>query len=212
MPLSDRDRRAVTTQLEQPQALDDLKGQVKLGGRKPLSTRYENFEEVRWWLKSAALVVTDDAGVLEAAQIIQGSSTPAIVLEVAAPPPLDLVKERKKITDDGAYSATIRGIYVQLDKDQNKHQPKEVPIGTRQIHGEKFGTYATKEWHQGTTMNYMADWAARLTGLVEGKKVDHGQATRHPIAGVDQLVSFEGFCVLLGGMRYVSFHCYPNSR
>jgi len=69
--------------------------------------------------------------------------------------------------------------------------------------GEKFGTFATTGWHGQNTMVYMAQWAAGLTDLVEGQKKEHGQAN------VVEGRSYEGYCMLLGGKRYVSFHCYP---
>ena len=145
--------------------------------------------------------------VVEASKMIAKAQAPLplVVLQIKQPPPpIDVAKEVKKITDDCGYAVTINNIYVQLDSAQNKHQPPGVPIGTRQTHGgEKFGTSATTAWHQANTMAYMAGWAAGLTGLVEGQKVEHGQAR------VIDGRSYEGFCVLLGGKRYVSFHCYP---
>jgi len=79
------------------------------------------------------------------------------------------------------------------------------------INGEKFGIYATKQWHPQNTMQYMADWANGLSIENAGKKHEHGQKKRVPITGVDEMVCFEGFCMAIAGTRYVSFHCYPNS-
>lgn len=213
MALSTRDRGTVSRHLATPTNLQYIVGSLKLGRGKPVTTKYENFEEIKWWLKSMLLVSADDAAVREVADLIQQLSPPrpAVIIETAPPPPLDVAKEKKKITDDCAYSATLHGVYVQLDVDQNKHQPASVPIGTREASGEKFGTYATTAWHETHTMEHMATWAGTLTGMVEGKKVEHGQSRRIEITDAGP-VCFEGFCVLLGGTKYVSFHCYPNSR
>jgi hypothetical protein len=213
MALNPRDRNTLTTHLGTATNLAYIVGSLSAGRGKLMPVKYANFEEIKWWLKSMLLITTDDAGVREAADLIQQLSTarPALVIETAPPPPLDVAKEKKKITDDCAHAATIRTVYVQLDVDQNKHQPSSVPIGTREASGESFGTYATKAWHESHTMDYMATWAATLTGMVEGKKVEHGQSRRIDIDGAGPCC-FEGLCVLLGGTRYVSFHCYPNSR
>ena len=213
MPLSVRDRTTVEAYLQSHvDNLTAIRGQLKTG-RQLMPVRYENFGEVKWWLKASVLVLGDDGGVREAADLIQAArhNLPAIVVETAPPPVVDIAAEKRKITDDCGHAATIDGVYVQLDTAQNKHQPRGVPIGTRVAEGEKFGTYATKAWHERTTMAYMARWAAGLTDLVEGKKREHGQTARVDIETAGR-VSFEGFCMLLGDTRYVSFHCYPNSR
>lgn len=213
MALSTRDRTTVTQHLSTPVNLQYVIGTLKTGRGKSMPDKYENFNEIKWWLKSMLMIMADDAGVREAADLIQTLCTtkPTPVIETQPPPPIDVAKETKKIKDDCAHSATIRTIYVQLDVDQNKHQPSSVPIGTRQASGEKFGTYATTAWHEANTMDYMATWAATLANMVEGKKVEHGQSKRIDMPDAGRCC-FEGFCVLLGGTKYVSFHCYPNSR
>jgi hypothetical protein len=213
MALTARDKTTLSAHLQSPANLQYIVGQLKTGKGKLMPEKYENFEELKWWLKSMLLIIADDPGVREAADMIQAASTakPAVVIETAPPPPLDVAKEKKKITDDCGHAATIRTIYVQLDTAQNKHQPAGVPIGTRVAEGEQFGKYATKAWHETHTMDYMATWAAGLPGMVEGKKVEHGQKKKVQIADAGEC-SFEGFCILLGGQKYVSFHCYPNSR
>ncbi|TCK36962.1 hypothetical protein B0G84_5991 [Paraburkholderia sp. BL8N3] len=147
------------------------------------------------------------ANVVEAATMISKARPPlpAVTIQIKEPPkPVEVAKEIAKIKADCGYAAEIDNIYVQLDNDQNKHQPPGLPIGTRQTHGgEKFGTFATTGWHGQNTMVYMAQWAAGLTDLVEGQKKEHGQAN------VVEGRSYEGYCMLLGGKRYVSFHCYP---
>lgn len=212
MALSARDKTTITNHLKVGANVQYILGELKLG-KKSMPEKYENFTQIRWWLKSMLMIHADDQGVREAADAIQAAVTtkPIPVIETAPPPPIDVAKETKKITDDGAHSLTIRTIYVQLDVDQNKHQPEGVPIGTRQASGEKFGTYATTAWHETHTMDYMATWAASLTNMIEGKKVEHGQSKRIQIDDAG-LCCFEGFCMLLGGTKYVSFHCYPNSR
>jgi hypothetical protein len=214
MALTARDKSTLSAHLRSAANLQYIVGQLKAGSGKTMPIKYENFEELKWWLKSALMITTDDAGIREAADTIQQSSTarPALVIETAPPPPVDVAKEKKKVTDDCGHAATIRTIYVQLDDAQNKHQPPGVPIGTRQTAGgQKFGIFATKAWHETHTMDYMATWAAGLSGMVEGKKVEHGQMKKVQIPDVGEC-SFEGFCILLGGTKYVSFHCYPNSR
>jgi hypothetical protein len=213
MALSLRDRNTLTTHLGTASHVTYVVGTLSTGRNKLMPAKYANFDEIKWWLKSMLMISADDAGVREAADLIQAAAParPPLVIEIAPPPPLDVTKEKKKITDDCAHAATIRSVYVQLDVDQNKHQPSSVPIGTREASGESFGTYATKAWHEANTMDYMATWAATQAGLVEGKKVEHGQSRRIDIAGAGACC-FEGFCILLGGTRYVSFHCYPNSR
>ena len=179
-----------------------------------MDVKIANFAGIEWWLKATLLITTDDAGIRETADLIQALSPvkPPPIIETSPPPRVDIAKEKKKITDDCAHAITTPGgIYVQLDVDQNKHQPASVPIGTREIQGQKFGTYATKQWHEINTMKYMAEWAEGLNDLIEGKKREHGQSKRFQIA-LAGACCFEGFCMLLGGKKYVTFHCYPNSR
>ncbi|MCI5142196.1 MAG: hypothetical protein D3909_10855 [Candidatus Electrothrix sp. ATG1] len=102
------------------------------------------------------------------------------------------------------------GINVWIDNDQNKHQPKEHPIGKREKSGgSKFDgdREGSKEWHLKTTITHMHEWAAGLRNtLVEGVQVYHGQAK--PVDGIH----YEGFCVMLNGDVYVLFHCYPKGK
>lgn len=214
MALSPRERAVITAHLNVPANVQYILGELKTGRGKTIPVKRENFEAIQWWLKSMLVLSPDDAGVMEVATLIQEKCPPrpAVLIETALPAPLDVAKEKLAVTRDCAYAETIRGIYVQLDIDQNKHQPAGIPIGTREIHGEKFGDYATKEWHKTHTMDYMATWAAGLPPMIEGKKIEHGQSKRVSIDDVDRPCCFEGFCVLLGGTKYVSFHCYPNSK
>ena len=121
MALNPRDRNTLTTHLGTATNLAYIVGSLSAGRGKLMPVKYANFEEIKWWLKSMLLITTDDAGVREAADLIQQLSTarPALVIETAPPPPLDVAKEKKKITDDCAHAATIRTVYVQLDVDQN---------------------------------------------------------------------------------------------
>ena len=95
-----------------------------------------------------------------------------------------------------------------LDRAQMKHQPPSQPIGDRETHGgAKFKEmYARPAWHQANTLRHMIDWANSLTDLEEGVKREHGQGT--PVDGVH----YEGFCMLVGEIRYVLFHCYPAKK
>jgi hypothetical protein len=219
MPLTPREKATLTAYFAHHQAdatfeigvLED--NGLKFGTKKiSVSDKYENYEELKWWLKSKHLINTDLEGIQEVVELIDNSKLrpKGGKVEVLLPPPVNVPREIALIKTDCAYSADIDGVYVQIDVDQNKHQPKEVPIGTRQIHGEKFGTYATTAWHQQNTMRHMANWA-KLQILEEGQKIDHGQSKRVDIATAGKC-SFEGFVKLLGGKRYVSFHCYPNSK
>src|ERR1700744_1956446 len=130
---------------------------LRFGTKKLVSEKYDNFEELKWWLKSKHLITTDFDGIAEVVKMIEESKVRNKIgkIEILLPPAVNVPREINNIKNDCAYSAEIDSIYVQLDVDQNKHQPKEVPIGTRQIHGEKFGTYATTAWHQQNTMKYM---------------------------------------------------------
>jgi hypothetical protein len=129
----------------------------------------------------------------------------------------------EKIDNDQAYRKLIDGIEVQLDKDQLKHQPKESPIGDREKGGgEKFADKkkpdgsvidrSSKAWHEKNTMKYMADWANTLGEIPKFQPVYTKQAERHQLAGYDAPICFEGFCMRIGDKKYVSFHCYPNTR
>jgi hypothetical protein len=202
-----------------------VRGKLGIGPAASAVAKKTNYEEIRKLLRSLNIAGTDP-NVKEAAAMIAKKAKiknldfQAIVVLLEDPgPEVDVPKEIKKIKDDVGHAIEVTeldgeqipAIYVQLDDAQMKHQPASVPIGTRVKEGEKFGTYATKDWHEANTMLYMAGWAYRLTGLVEGVKREHGQLQKinHPTVGP---ISYEGFCMLLGGKRYVSFHCYPNSR
>jgi hypothetical protein len=181
----------------------------QLAGNQPqlLSEQEQNYRVIQALLKQLQVDAVHK-NVVDAATIIE-KARPALTkgtLQISKPPPVvEVARELANILNDCAHSIDIDHIHVQLDNDQLKHQPASVPIGTRQTHGgSKFDSTATRRWHEEKTMRYMADWAASLTGLVEGKKVEHGQ--KQNVEGL----SYEGFCVLLGGKRYVSFHCYPK--
>jgi hypothetical protein len=51
----------------------------------------------------------------------------------------------------------------------------------------------------------MRDRALALT-MTNGQKISHGQA--NDVGGIH----YEGFCLLANGLRYVSFHCYPDKN
>jgi hypothetical protein len=178
----------------------------------------DNYATIKTLLETLKASAVHD-NVVEAAKMIGkaqqgvGGLGLVIISIKQPPPPVDVPKEVKKITDGSAFAVEIDGIYVSLDNDQRKHQPKSVPIGNRVAEGEKFGTYATTAWHETNTMAYMAEWAEGLDITVEGEtgKVYHGQHVRVPNATAGN-VCYEAYCVLLGGKKYVSFHCYPNSK
>ena len=188
------------------------------------AAKQENYKAIRQLLRDLGIAGTDP-NVKEALPIIargKPPTVPTIVLNIEDPgPEIDVNAEIRRIKGDVGHAhefaelddaPILPSIYVQLDCDQLKHQPKSVAIGTRDKGGgEKFGTYATKTWHEENTMLYMARWARDLRGMVEGRKVDHGQSERVPI-DTSGPTCFEGYCMLLGGKKYVSFHCYPNSR
>ena len=202
-----------------------LRTKLALGLATASAGKRDNYVEIRKLLRSLGIAGTDlnvkeAAAMIAKKQKIKNVDFAAVTVLLEDPgPEIDVQKEIKKIKDDVGHGievteldgSAIPAIYVQLDDAQMKHQPPSVPIGTRVKEGEKFGTYATKAWHEENTMLYMAAWAHGLAGLVEGRKVEHGQGQKinHPTVGP---ISYEGFCVLLGGKRYVSFHCYPNSR
>jgi hypothetical protein len=215
MALTTHERNTVQLHLVTRENLVYIQGELILGSRKSVEDGRKNYAALGWWLKSMLLIVADEAGILEVAEMIRvaNSDGPRVNFQLSSPPPLDVAAEIKKIKDECGHAAPlIDGIYVQLDIDQNKHQPASLPIGTRGVNGEKFGTYATKAWHVSNTIKYMAEWAKGLTNLVEGRQTYHGQSVRVDIKDVDTSCCFEGYCTLLGGKKYVSFHCYPNSR
>ena len=110
--------------------------------------------------------------------------------------------DASKVTEEIEVKNTT--VYVQLDRDQNKHQPPEIPIGDREkAGGNRFNTTATPEWHKTKTMQYMAEWAESLGAMQEGQVKQHGQAK-----AVDG-IHYEAFCLFANGKKYVSFHCYP---
>ncbi len=213
MALSPRDREIVRLHLVSLENLQYIKAELDTNRRALVAAQRQNFLNLQWWLKSMLCVVPDDEGIREVADMIQESRLdgPPVTVLTSPPPALDVAAEVAKVLRECAHAKTIRGIHVQLDIDQMKHQPASVPIGTRVAEGEKFGTFATKAWHETNTMDHMATWAATLAGMVEGRQEYHGQGKRVAIASVGPCC-FEGFCVLLGGTKYVSFHCYPNSR
>lgn len=216
MALTTRELASVTQHLNTLENLRYIRGQLNLGKARTVLVpkRHENFSEIKWWLKSMLYIVADAEGVEEVRTLIAESRLDgrAVDLVISEPPPLDVEKVKRAILAESAHQIMIQGVHVQLDIDQNKHQPASVPIGTRGINGQQFGTYATKSWHEGTTMQHMAQWAKSLPEQEEGNKEYHGQAKRIAITGVGDPVCFEGFCVTLGGNKFVSFHCYPNNQ
>lgn len=216
MALTPRELASVSQHLKTLENLRYIRGRLSLG--KPqkvlVPARRDNFRELEWWLKSMLFIVADEDGVEQVREMVASSKLDGktVEIETSVPPPLDVDYEKRMIIQESAHQKTINGIHVQLDIDQNKHQPSSVPIGTRGINGQQFGTYATKEWHETSTMKHMAEWAEQLGKQNEGEKKYHGQAKRVPIKGVDDPVCFEAFCVTLGGKKYVSFHCYPNNQ
>ena len=216
MALTTRERAKLEHHLQTLDNLRYIRAQLSLGKaqRVLVPARQDNFREIQWWLRSMLMISADEDGVEEARRLIADSTLDGKTVEIvmSTPPPFDAEYEKRQILAEGAHQTMINGVHVQLDIDQNKHQPASVPIGTRGINGQQFGTYATKAWHEGSTMAYMAGWAKDLPATAEGEKTYHGQAKRVSIDGVDDPVCFEGFSVTLGGTQYVSFHCYPNNR
>jgi len=211
MPLAPTDLKRIHKHLGIPTNRTDIMEQLKLGIKKQISDKYHNFDTIKWWLKSVLLVGADADGVRKVAEAIVERSEKKVFIEVAPPPPINVDAEKTKILRDGAHTKAIQRVHVQLDKNQLKHQPKEHPIGDRTVGGgEKFGTYASKAWHEENTMRYMAQWAIGLGDIPENTKSEHGQSKRINIG--DLCCCFEGYCVRLGDTKYVSFHCYPNSR
>lgn len=110
------------------------------------------------------------------------------------------------MNDSSGVSLIQNGVEVHLDVDQLKHQPKQNPIGSRQTKsGNTFepSNSGSIAWHKSNTLVYMAQWAASLRDIEEGQRIFHGQAK-----AVNQ-IHYEGFCTVLGGKKYVLFHCYP---
>ena len=216
MALTARERATVVQHLVTLENLRYIRGNLKIGNDRLVlvPARRENFDAIQWWLQSMLLISADEAGVEEARQMIASSLLDgrAVDIVTALPPPLNVEAEKAAVLRESAHQIMVGAIHVQLDIDQNKHQPNSVPIGSRGVSGQKFGEYATKTWHETHTMKHMADWAKDLPKQKEGDKEYHGQAKRIQIRGVTDPVCFEGYCVTLGGVKYVSFHCYPNDR
>jgi hypothetical protein len=98
-----------------------------------------------------------------------------------------------------------RGVIVNLDTDQLKHQPTGYPIGTRDVGGTKWPASLGPDaaWHRANTLPVIGDWAADLD-MEDGDDVP----TKQSIAMSDGN-HYEGFCVQVDGQKYVFFHCYP---
>jgi hypothetical protein len=181
--------------------------------------QHENYLAMKWWLKETILMQRiEDEDVKWVFDWVNTSSKHAtqqriqlayIDREIDMAPIL-----LEQVRNDCAHRKNINGVEVQLDKDQLKHQPKGYPIGDREKSGgEKFDAeHASIKWHEDNTMKYMADWANGLGTMEECKKVSLKQSDRHYLDGFELPVSFEGYCIQLKGVKYVSFHCYPNSR
>src|SRR4051812_24330609 len=109
MALHQRETTSIRQHLNTPANVTYIVDQLKAGAGKTIPDKQHNFTEIKWWLKSMLVISTDDAGIRETADIIQefGPPKPALVIETALPPVLDVAKEKKKITDDCGHSTTI---------------------------------------------------------------------------------------------------------
>ena len=157
----------------------------------------QNMKTVKQWIRSSTDTKLDGITILHTSK--RGTKNN----------PINLKQEKANILNDATNVCLIEnGIQVYLDVDQLKHQPLKYPIGTRQTKsGNTFNpsNSGSSSWHISNTLKYMAGWAASLD-LEEGKKQFHGQFK--PVNGIH----YEGYCILLGGTKYVLFHCYPANN
>jgi hypothetical protein len=118
-----------------------------------------------------------------------------------------LTEARQKLedakSDSSGVSITAEGIEVHLDTAQQKHQATGEKIGERVTgSGTRFNNKADEQWHRDNTLTHMLEWAQGLK-MTEGDVIYHGQT--RPV----NQVCYEGFCVFIDDVKYVSFHCYP---
>lgn len=195
-------------------------------GQKNALTNYFNLHRVRLLGSFRTGVRGDDAkenNYIDLQQILLDcycNNTEAEVTEAAGifeevtkyelqikKPPNDNGAARKLaalIADSSNVGAVLHGVDVRLDVGQLKHQHPNHPIGTRiKGGGNRFNATCDIAWHRATTIAHMAGWANGLGAMVEGQQTFHGQA--NAVNGIH----YEGFCLMSGGRKYVSFHCYP---
>ncbi|MDT4928799.1 MAG: hypothetical protein QOF92_1666 [Pseudonocardiales bacterium] len=117
-----------------------------------------------------------------------------------------LDKELKGAT---AHKLDVGDIHAYFDTGQNCHHPpgRKASWGDRETSGKTIFKYdlATYEWHSKNTLPVMIDFAKTEmpADLAEGKHHPTGQ-------GKDRDgIHYEGYGCIIGGERYVFFHCYP---
>lgn len=182
-----------------------LRNEIKSGAGRSSDGKEGNFREL-YAILSELRFNTQDGDLNDAATIV-GVELGNRTVEWQRPP-ADNGAGRKLATmlgDASAVSHVIRGITVQLDCDQLKHQHPDNPIGTRvKGGGNRFVDTCDAAWHHQNTMDHMATWAAALGPMAAGQQTYHGQAV--PVDGIH----YEGYCLFANGQKYVSFHCYPS--
>jgi hypothetical protein len=105
--------------------------------------------------------------------------------------------------DSSDVSITAPGIEVHLDCDQLKHQPPSQPIGSREKGQNKlqrrcFAPAAPREHPK------------FICGTGRGSTNGRGGKGRTRTGDPVDHIHYEGFCLLIDGLKYVSFHCYPE--
>lgn len=188
--------------------------------------QHENYLHLQGWLKSMFWPGATADDILWLVEWVNTQSTKAKGFGIKL-----CVQERlidwapmflAELLADRAHHKLISNVEVQLDNGQLKHQPNNNPIGDRSKGGgEKFADdpndkknsdRSSKSYHETTTMKFMAAWANSLVDIPQFKKIYIAQGERFAVSGHDKEISFDGFCILIGTTRHVSFHCYPNTR
>lgn len=190
-----------------PKKLTYLAGTlIQTGSGRPESAKESNYIEIQKDLTTLG-INNKKAEVEEAAGILGGVLGRIVGVQE---PPADngAARSLKALKDDSStVQDVIEGVDVRLDVDQLKHQHKDHPIGTRHKGGgNRFNDTCDEDWHRGTTLTYMANWAKGLAGMKQGEKRYHGQ-----LVPVDE-IHYEGYCLMANGQKYVAFHCYPSNK
>ncbi len=184
-----------------------LKTSLSFGDNRPEEAKISNYNDIKHYLYESGINTNKLDDIQQAVEIIK-TATGRDALEIqAAPTPVDSGRLLETaLAGASDVMITYQGIDVYLDNDQNKHQPQDHPIGTRQVKkGNTFKTdYATPAWHRTNTLVHMGQWAQELGGMQEGQKTQHGQFR------VVNEIHYEGFCLYAQGKKYVFFHCYPD--
>ncbi len=169
--------------------------------------RQANYIAIKAKLEALRISV-EGSNVAHAAGIIGRYREPHLSIQTEKPlPAFDAGKALLAITAEYGHHATIDGVEIYLDKDQLPHQPLNHRIGTRPAAGKRRfkNTLASALWHEANTMTVMAIWANSLpaSALANGRKEFLGPSEDH------HGISYEAFCQMINGTRYVSYHCYP---